>query len=855
RVAVAPERMAALGISPGEVIQAVGAGATAVPAGSIDAGARQLSVKTSGDYGTVEAIGDTVVRLVDGRAVRVRDVAEVALRDAEPVHLARVDGHRAVLVAANQKEGQNVFEVKKAIDAQVAGFERDLPRGVSLVRAFDQSANVGHRLGGFGRDFAIAILLVLLTLLPLGVRASLVVMVSIPLSLAIGVTLLRLTGYSINQLSIVGFVIALGLLVDDSVVVVENVTRFLRQGHSPREAAVRATRQITVSVLGCTATLVFAFLPLLALPGAAGLFIRSMPVAIVFTIGASLLVSLTVVPFLSSLALRATGEHGNVFFRGMTWLIEGSYRRLLGKAIARPWATLGAAAVLLAGSVALVPAIGFSLFPKAGIPQFRVEIEAPEGASLAETDRAVRFVEAALARHPEVRHVVANVGKGNPRVYYNVAQRNEKSSVGEVLAEVGSYRPETIERVLGEVRGELAAYPGASLELKEFENGPPVDAPIALRVLGDEPAALAAAAARVEALVAATEGTRYVRNPARDRKTDLRVRVDRDRATLAGVAVPDVDRAVRLAVGGVVAGRYREDAADDAYDIRVTLPRREGALPGGPRPGLDVLERLYLPGLGGAVPLAQVAELALEPSPTRVDHVDGVRSATVTAWVKEGWNTDRLTRAILAKVDGEAWPKGIRVVPAGEFESRQESFGGLSTAILVAAIGVLAVLVLEFRTFRSTLIVASVIPLGVVGGLVALFLSGYTLSFTAVIGFVALMGIEVKNSILLVDFTNQLREEGVALDEAIQRAGETRFVPILLTTLTAIGGLLPLALERSALYSPLALVILGGLVSSTVLTRVVTPVLYKLLAPEVRAPQAANEPRRTSPAGAAAATA
>ncbi len=853
RVAVAPERMAALGISPGEVIQAIGAGATAIPAGSVDAGARQLSVKTSGDYRSVEEIREAVVRRVEGRSVRVRDVAEVELRDGEPVHLARVDGRRAVLVAANQKEGQNIFDVRAAIDEAVAAFEKDLPAGVSLVRVFDQAENVGHRLGGFARDFAIAILLVLVTLLPLGTRASAVVMVSIPLSVALGVTLLHLTGHSVNQLSIVGFVIALGLLVDDSVVVVENITRFIRQGHPPREAAIRATKQITVSVLGCTATLVFAFLPLLALPGAAGLFIRSMPVAIVFTIGASLLVSLTVVPFLSSVLLRAAGEHGNLFFRALNWLIEGSYRRVLERAIRRPAVTLGVAALLFAGSLALVPVVGFSLFPKAGIPQFRVEIEAPEGASLSETDRAARFVEGVLARHPEIRHVVANVGRGNPRVYYNVPQRNEKSSLGEILAEVASREPEVIDRVLGTIRGELAGFPGATLEVKEFENGPPVDAPIAIRVLGDDPVALGEAAGRVEGILASTAGTRYVRNPSRDRKSDLRVRVDADRATLAGVAVPDVDRAVRLAVGGVVAGRYREDAADEAWDIRVTLPREGAALPGGPRPGLGVLERLYVPGTAGAVPLASVADLALEPSPTRIDHTDKVRSTTVTAFVREGYNTDRLTREILARIGAESWPKGVQLAPAGEYESRKESFGGLGTAIIVAAVGVLAVLVLEFRTFRSTLIVASVIPLGIVGGMVALLASGYTLSFTAVIGFVALMGIEVKNSILLVDYTNQLREEGVPLDLAIQRAGETRFVPILLTTLTALGGLLPLALERSALYSPLAFVIIGGLVSSTVLTRIVTPVLYKLLPPDVL--PGAPVARPIDPAEAAAAAA
>jgi multidrug efflux pump subunit AcrB len=809
----------------------------------VDAGARQLSVRTSGDYGSIEEIAETVVRTVDGRAVRVRDVAAVARRDAEATHLVRFDGKRAVLVAASMKERQNVFRVREGLEAALASFRPALPPGVALSISFDQTANVEHRLGGFGRDFAIAVLLVLVTLLPLGLRAAGVVMVAIPLSLSVGLTLLHLLGFSINQLSIVGFVIALGLLVDDSVVVVENVTRFLREGRPPRAAAIEATSQITLSVLGCTATLCFAFVPLLALPGAAGLFIRSLPVAVVATILASLLVSLTVVPFLASRFLRSEGEHGNLFFRWMERGIQASYRPVLRRAIARPAVTLGVAAALFAGSLALVPAVGFSLFPKAGIPQFRVTAEAPEGASLAEADRAARAVEAALARRPEVRRVTTNVGKGNPSIYYNVAQQNEKAGYAEVIAELGTRDAGRTAAVLAALRAELSGTAGARIEVREFEQGPPVDAPVAIRVLADDPAALAAAAARVEALVASTEGTRYVRNPSRDRKSDLRVRIDRDRAARVGVAVPAVDQAVRLAVGGLVAGSWREATSDEARDIRLTLPREGGAaLPGGERPGLAVLDRLHVQGASGPVPLGQVATLALEPSPARIFHFDKPRSTTVTADVREGFNTDRITKAVLARLAAEPWPPGVRIVAAGEFESRQESFGGLGAAIIVAALGVLAILVLEFRTFRSTLIVASVIPLGIVGGMVALFLSGYTLSFTAMIGFVALMGIEVKNSILLVDFTNHLREQGRSLDDAIEEAGEKRFVPILLTTLTAIGGLVPLALERSALYSPLALVILGGLVSSTLLTRVVTPVLYKLLPPEVEPPVAAPAP-------------
>jgi multidrug efflux pump subunit AcrB len=209
--------------------------------------------------------------------------------------------------------------------------------------------------------------------------------------------------------------------------------------------------------------------------------------------------------------------------------------------------------------------------------------------------------------------------------------------------------------------------------------------------------------------------------------------------------------------------------------------------------------------------------------------------------VQRGYNTDRVTKEVLAKLASVQLPPGYRIVPAGEIESRQESFGGLGLAIIIASFGILAVLVLEFRTFKSTLIVASVIPLGVVGGIAALWLTGNTLSFTATIGFIALIGIEVKNSILLVDFTNHLREEGHGLDEAIEKAGQTRFVPILLTTMTALGGLLPLALENSSLYSPLAWVIIGGLITSTVLTRVVTLVMYKLLAPTIGASPQTHE--------------
>jgi multidrug efflux pump subunit AcrB len=721
-----------------------------------------------------------------------------------------------------------ISDVRDAAWTALDGVEGELPSGVTLERPFDQASNVAHRLTRLGEDFAIAIGLVLVTLIPLGFRASAIVLVSIPLSLAMGVTLLHALGYSINQLSIVGFVIALGLLVDDSIVVVENIARFLREGHSRREAAILATRQIGVAVLGCTAALIFAFVPLLALPGLSGRYIRSLPVTVVVTVLASLFVSLTIIPWLASRVLKDGEEaHGN---RVLAWLmggIERTYAPVLRWALAHPRQTMLGAAGLVAASLALVPLVGFSLFPKAETPQFRVDILAPDGASLGATDQAARYAERVVSRYAGVRGVFANVGRDNPMVYYNVAPRNENPAVGQLFVLLDAYDPKTTPRMLDSMRAELAEYPGARLELREFENGPPVDAPIAMRLQGPDLDTLRALAARAEAALEATPGTEYVFNPVRLRRTDLALPLDRGRAGLLGVSPLEFDRTVRLGVAGLPAGTLRE-ADGEERDIVVRLPFT------GDRPGTEALSRLFIPtSAGGLTPLGQVTRPAFETSATEIQRYDKSRTVTVSSWVRTGYNTDRVTKDALARLAQITLPPGYSLTPAGELESRQESFGGMGSAVIIAVFAILAVLVLEFGSFRSTVIVASVIPLGMVGGIVALLLSGNTFSFTAMIGFVALIGIEIKTSILLVDFTNELRAEGVPLLEAVRRAGEVRFLPILLTTLTAIGGLLPIALQGTALYAPLAWVIIGGLVSSTLLARVVTPVLYARWAPAV----------------------
>jgi multidrug efflux pump subunit AcrB len=839
RVAVDLERLGRAGVTLDQVSQAIQGQDVNVPGGSVDAGLRRYNLRTSGGYASLDQIGNTVVNAASGRIVKVRDVAEVSWDTEEQAYTGRYNGKRAVFITANQQDNVNIFQVRDAIYGKLAGFERSLPPGIKLEHGFDQSRNVADRLDRLEKDFALAIGLVLVTLLPLGLRAAGVVMISIPLSLAIGLSLLYFAGFSLNQLSIAGFVVALGLLVDDSIVVVENIARHVRGGMSRTEAAIRATDQIALAVLGCTATLAFAFLPLLFLPEGPGEFIRSLPAAILFTIAASLFVALTVIPFLASRMLAkpaARSAHPGVL-EGFDRLAEVLLHRVMGAihrvygpalrwALGRPKQTLLGALGIFALACATVPLIGFSLFPSADVPQFLVRVDAPDGASIAETDRALHFVETELAAHGEVKRWYTHLGHGTPFVYYNLFAQGRAANVGEIFVELQSYDPKHTPQLFETLRDRFNQYPAARITLKQFEQGPPIDAPVAIRIVGPEIEELRALAAQIEALLKATAGTRDVDNPVRLLRTDLDLGIDTEKAGLLGVSALEANRTVRLAISGLSVGQYRTRNGDD-YDITLRLPMHA-------RPTIEALDDIEVSAANGRqIPLRQIASPRFRTVTNSITRYNRERQVTVSAYTQTGFNTAKVTAAAVKGLKSIQLPPGYRFVVAGEVEAQQESFGGLLPALLVAVFGILAVLVLEFGNFRSTLIVAGVIPLGITGALLALLITGYTLSFTAIIGMIALIGIEIKNSILLVDFTNQLRTQGRPLDQAIQEAGEVRFLPILLTSLTAIGGLLPLALQGSGLYSPLAVVIIGGLITSTLLARLVTPVMYKLLPPEV----------------------
>lgn len=827
RVSLDLDRVAGLRLPLTRIIDALQGGSTTIPGGPVDIGARRFNLETSGAYRSLEDVRLTPIVADGASVVRIGDVAEVAWATESNDVFGRLNGERAVFVTVMPGAKTNLFSVRDRVLEELARLRATLPADIRLEAVFDQTENIKRRLGQLEIDFLIAFALVLVTVLPLGFRASLLVLISIPLSLAMGIAALHLLGHSLNQLSVVGFVIALGLLVDDSIVVVENIARFRRMGYAPVDAALAGTKQIAVAVVGTTAVVLLAFFPLLKLPGSSGEFVRPMPLAVVLTVLASMFVSLTIVPLLASRLLRAEGAaHANALLRGLDRLLHASYRPLLHACMKHRVLTLVFAAAFTALAPVIVKRIGFSLFPKAGIPQFLIEIEAEEGSSLATTDAVARQVEATLAANGNIAWFMTTVGSGNPQVYYNYVGARQKANAAAVFASLKRYDPKTSPLELDRLRRQFEQIPGTRITVREFENGPDKDAAIAIRLIGEDLSQLAEMAGRVADVVARHPGMESINNPLGSQRTDFKVVIDDAAAALLGIARVEVDRAVRLAFAGLDVGLFRDPSGEE-FDVQLALPRGEYA-------SLETWSKVLVPSASGAyVPINRVARLEFVSVPPIIERFNRERAVLIRAEVRSGYNVGKVTDVIGEELARLPWPPGVRWALAGEVESRQESFGGLGAVLLVSAFGIFAILVLEFGSFRGTLIVASVVPLGFTGGVAALWIAGYSLSFTGTIGFIALIGMEIKNSILLVDFTNQLRAQGVPLQEAIERAGETRFLPIVLTTATALGALLPLALQGSGLYSPLAIVILGGLMSSLLLSRVVTPVVYSLLPPGV----------------------
>ena len=822
-VAINTGRLAELRLPASVVVDAIRVGGADVPAGAVISGARRFNVETGGAFRDLEKIRNLPIRSNDGSIIRVGDVADVKISAAEQRVKVSHNGKRAVFITANQKQGTDATKLRNRLVEELARQQALLPPDIQAVIQFDQSKDIRKRLSELARDFAIALFLVLITLLPLGWRASVIVMISIPLSIASGLLAISAYGFNLSQLVVAGFILTLGLLVDDSIVVVENISRHLRMGKSRSEAAIDGTKEITMAVLGSTGVLVFAFLPLFFLPEGAGKFIQSFIGTIVATITASMIVSLTIVPFLASRILKGDEpEAGSLLLQWLMRKIDRFYHPMLHWALDRPRRSVWGALIGTCAAFSLVPIMGFSLFPNADTSYFRVMVEAQQGASVAETGRIVAQVSAVLKTEPAIKVRAENVGAYNPPVFYNVFQRGENPTRGEVIAIMDKWEGTKSRAMVDRLRKQLDQISGARIKLMLFQNGAPINAPVEFRVYGPDQDELKRLAGQMEQVLRETPGTRDINNPVAFDKVDLDIRVDDAKAALLDVPAGAARRAIRLALSGERAGTYR-DTEGDSYPVVVRLPLAETQ-------PVSALESIYVSNRSGqAVQLAEISNPTLESTPAAIYRYNLQRYVGVTAQITDGVVVSKVNADAKKQMDQIPLKPGYAIAVGGEAEKINDTFAGFGPVVVVALFSIFAILVAEFGRFKEALVVAGVIPLGTFGGLIALLITGNNLSFLAIIGFIALVGIEIKNSILLVDFTAQLRQRGLGLREAIEKAGEVRFLPVLLTSVTAIGGLMPLALFGGSLYSPLAIVLIGGLISSTLLSRIVTPAMYLLV--------------------------
>ena len=821
-----------LGLSLTVLTNSLRAEAANMPGGFIDSASKRFSVKTSGDYKSLDEIRKTALQLPDGTVVYIENVATVELVDAEPTYLGLYNGNRAVFIAVEQRENTNIFNVIDDLKKELEVFNSSLPAAIHTEIIFDQSASVEKHVNGFFSNlFQGLILLGLIILISLGIRSASIVLLVIPISILIGIAGLDLFGFGLQQMSIVGLVIALGLLVDNAIVVTESIGQKIRLGMAPKEAAASGTGQVGWAIASGTATTVLAFFPMLVMQTDVGSFMRSLPVTVVLVLTASFFIAVSFTPLMASRVFkqRLPGESGsgrNIVQRWLERLSSQHYRLAVETALKYPFRVIIVSLILFAGSLALFPQVGVSMFPQAEKPQLLLNIELPESSSFYATEELALQIDKQVRTYPQVKAVATNIGRENPSIYYNEFPTGEAANKAQLFIILNELERAELQQLVAKLRSDFAVIPGAKVEVKEFQQGPPVEAPIEIRILGDDLAVLQQTASDIEQLILATPGTVNVSNPMARPKLDLKINIQRARAALLNVSVSSIDDVIRTSLMGSVIGRYRDENGDD-YDIMIRLNQAT-------TPDIDNLnELLVMSDDGNFVPLKQLIQFELQTVPSQLQHYYLERNTHVTADTRAGYLTAAVTATIVEQLEKMEFPAGIKFVVAGEQQSRDESFTGLLKALLISLLGIFAVLVLQFRSFAQPLIIFASIPFAMSGAILALLVFGFSFSVMAFVGLTSLMGIVVNNSIILVDTANQLVKKGELIGDAIINAAQTRLTPIVLTTLTTIGGLLPLTLQNSSMWTPLGLVIIGGMLISTVVTLFLVPALYVLITRDV----------------------
>jgi multidrug efflux pump subunit AcrB len=823
RIALNPVKMTQLNISLEDIERAIRSTNANIPGGVVKVSDRLFNIRTSGVYENLNQLSNTIVGSYQGKLVYLKNIASVVMDYEDEKWTARYNGKRCIFINLQQKEGTSIYSVINPAKAVLEKYQ--LPKNMDLEIVFDQSKDVEARTTGFINNLLQGIILVgLIIFLLLGFRSATLVCISIPFSILIGLWLADLSGYGLQQMTITALVVALGLLVDNSIAIIENIERFLEEGLSPKEAATKGTQQLIAPVASATLTTILAFIPLLSIQNITGAFIKSLPVTVIGTLVASFIIATTLTPLLASKLMKKRDPNQpskqTIAFRGLQKFVHGPFNKMLKWTSKHQTITIVITLLSLVGAFSLVPKVGVSLFPKAEKPLFRIQVQLPEGSNLDATNRAIRYVEATLDQQPEIDYYATNIGKGNPRVYYNMNSSDYSSRFGELLVFTKSYEPEAFSNFINELRTTFQNYQSAQINLIEFTQGPSVNPPILINIYGEELDKLQKYANEVTRKAEGIPGIINIRNPLSKNKIELFFNINREKAMSLGVPIHTIDQTIRSMVIGSSVGKFQNSKGEE-YNMVLRYDFEEQFK-------VEDFDKISVKSLNGFfVPLKQLAEMEFKQTASSIDHTDMDRTVKIYTDLGTGYLVNDLLEKLRPSLDEIAWKKGYSYKFEGEVEDQSESFGGLGIASLLALFLIMSVLIIHFQSFSQLLIIFSALPLAFIGAIVALYLTGNPFSFTAVVGLTSLIGIAINNSLVLVDYANQLRDEGSSILEAAHQSAKIRFIPIFMTTLTTILGLLPLTLRGGSMWAPMGWVIIGGLISSTIFVLIVVPIFYQ----------------------------
>ena len=810
-------------------------------AGRLVSGEEALLVRSDGSIRDLDDVRAIAITQQAGMTVRVGDVAEVRLGALTRYGSVTQDGKsEAVQGLVLGLRGANARQLVQDVRARLHEIEASLPQGITLRPFYDRGALVERAVGTVSKALAeaIALVLVLLLLFLGNLRAALVVALILPLSALATFVLMHQWGLSANLMSLGGLAIAIGMLVDAAVVVVENIEARPAQPGTPRlHQLYRATSEVATPVGAGIVIIMIVFLPLLTLQGLEGKLFTPVALTIVFALGASLLLSLTVIPVLASLLLRP-GHHAS------PWLVrklEAGYAPLLDKALAHPRWVVAGALLALAGALALFPFIGKSFMPQLDEGDIIVQVEKLPSISLeqsAATDMLLQ--QRILLAVPEVKHIVARVG--SDELGLDAMGPNDTDSFL-VLKPRADWRFKTKEELIDAIRHAAEGIAGVNLsftqpiEMRTSEMLSGVRGDLAVKVFGPNPEELSRLATDIVQVIQALPGSEDVLTTKNDGVQYLRVAIDRQAAGRLGLSVEQVQANLRALIEGQRVGVVMQDMR------RVPLlVRGSDALHLSP----ELFAQLRLPTPGGQpIALAQLARLETVDGPVKVEREQSSRMAVVRANVRGRDLVGFVAEAQAAVAQKVQLPTGYSLAWGGQFENQQRAAKRLALVIPVALALIIGLLFVTLGSLRQALLVFANIPLALVGGVAALAVSGEYLSVPASVGFIALMGIAVLNGLVLVTCFNQLAARGLAATEVVRQGALRRLRPVLMTASITALGLLPLLLASgpgSEIQRPLAIVVIGGLASSTLLTLVLLPLLYRRFGQPTPSLRAASAP-------------